>query len=169
MTLEPTTEHVQICQNNGFNDANKLTVTFAVGVLSIPSALNALGAVPGSINILAFMALNTYCGVIFGNFRANHPGCHAIGDMAQVVGGKWLGDTISVLFLITYTITAASGIFGSSVGMNALSNHGLCTTYFLLIAALATFVLASIRKFEKMAWAAWLGFASVYIAVFIVV
>ncbi|CRK25620.1 hypothetical protein BN1723_013632 [Verticillium longisporum] len=146
-----------------------LKVIFATGVFSIPSAMFVLGALPGAINVLGWQFLNTYCAIIQGNFRNTHAGCHSIADMAYVVGGVWLREIVGVLFLVTYAIVAASGIFGSSVGLNALSSHAICTNWFMLVATIAVFVLASVRKFEKIAWLTWAGFLSVYIAVFIVV
>ncbi|EGY19245.1 hypothetical protein VD0004_g1875 [Verticillium dahliae] len=146
-----------------------LKVIFATGVLSIPSAMFVLGALPGAINVLGWQFLNTYCAIIQGNFRNTHAGCHSIADMAYVVGGVWLREIVGVLFLVTYAIVAASGIFGSSVGLNALSSHAICTNWFMLVATIAVFGLASVRKFEKIAWLTWAGFLSVYIAVFIVV
>lgn len=89
--------------------------------------------------------------------------------MAYVVGGTWLKEIVGILFLVTYSICVASGIVGAATGLNALSNHAICTNYFMLVATIACFILASVRKFEKIAWLTWVGFASVYIAVFIVV
>lgn len=131
--------------------------------------MNSLGAFPGAIIVLGFMAINTYCGVVFGNFRNRHPGCHSLADMANVGGGPILKEVTNLAFLITYCITAASGMVAASVGMNTLSGHPFCTNIFLVIAMLAIAIMASVRKFEKMAWVAWLGFVSVFVAVFIVV
>ncbi|TDZ40708.1 N amino acid transport system protein [Colletotrichum trifolii] len=89
--------------------------------------------------------------------------------MANVVGGVWLKEVVGVLFLVTYAIVGASGIFGTSVAFNALSNHSLCTNSYMLVATACVFVLASARKFEKIAWLTWAGFISVYAGVFIVV
>ncbi|GJD05213.1 transmembrane amino acid transporter [Colletotrichum higginsianum] len=146
-----------------------LKVIFATGVLTIPSAMFVLGALPGAINVLGWQFLNTYCAIIQGNFRNAHAGCHSIADMANVVGGVWLKEVVGVLFLVTYAIVGASGIFGTSAAFNALSNHAICTNYYMMVATAAVFILASVRKFEKIAWLTWAGFLSVYIAVFIVV
>lgn len=142
---------------------------FATGVLTIPSAMYVLGALPGAINVLGWQFLNTYCAIIQGNFRNAHAGCHSIADMAHVVGGVWLREVVGVFFLVTYAIVGASGMFGASVALNALSNHAICTNYFMLVSMVAIFILASARKFEKIAWLTWAGFLSVFIAVFIVV
>jgi hypothetical protein len=138
-------------------------------VLTIPSAMFVLGSFPGAINVLGWQALNTYCAIIQGNFRNSHAGCHSIADMAEHVGGAWCREMVGILFLVTFAIVGASGIFGASVALNALSNHAICTNYFMLVATLAVFLLASVRKFEKISWLTWGGFISVYVAVFIVV
>lgn len=106
---------------------------------------------------------------MIGNFRNNHVGCHSIADMAYVIGGLWFKETVGVFFMIAYTICVSSGLVGAATGLNALSNHAICTNYFMLVTTIACFLLASVRKFEKIAWLTWAGFISVYVAVFIVV
>ncbi|KAI0016439.1 transmembrane amino acid transporter [Xylariomycetidae sp. FL0641] len=146
-----------------------LKLIFATGVLTIPSAMYVLGAFPGAVNVLGWQFLNTYCAVVQGDFRHAHAGCHTIADMAQVVGGAWLREAVGGLFLVTFAIVGASGLFGASAALNALSGHAACTDWFLLAATAAVFLLASVRKFEKLAWLTWAGFASVFVAVFVVV
>jgi hypothetical protein len=144
-------------------------VIFATGVLTIPSAMYTLGAFPGAINVLGWQGLNTWCALVQGQFRNNHPGCHSIADMGQLVGGRIVKEITGVLFLVAFIIVGASGMVGVSTALNALSNHSLCTNYFSIIAAIMVGLCASVRKFEKIAWITWAGFASVFIAVFIVV
>lgn len=146
-----------------------IAVIFATGVLTIPSAMYVLGAFPGAINVLGWQALNTYTAIIQGNFRNSHAGCHSIADMAEKVGGIWAREIVGIIFLVTFAIVGASGVFGASVALNALSNHAICTNYFMLVSMITVFILASVRKFEKIAWLTWIGFLSVFIAVFIVV
>lgn len=145
------------------------TVIFATGVLTIPSAMFTLGAVPGAINVLGWQFLNTWCALVQGQFKTNHPSCHSIADMGQLVGGRIVKEITGILFLVAFVIVGASGMVGVSTALNALSNHSLCTNYFSIIAALMVGLCASVRRFEKLTWITWAGFASVFIAVFIVV
>lgn len=85
------------------------------------------------------------------------------------MGGRIVKEISGMLFLVAFIIVAASGMVGVSTALNALSNHSLCTNYFSIVAAIMIAVCASVRKFEKIAWITWAGFASVFIAVFIVV
>lgn len=89
--------------------------------------------------------------------------------MANVVGGLWFKELVGVFFMFGYTISVATGLVGAATGLNALSSHAVCTNYFMLVTAIACFLLASVRKFEKIAWLTWAGFISVYVAVVIVV
>lgn len=146
-----------------------LKIIFATGVLTIPTAMAALGSFPGAINVLGWQAVNTYSGVLMGDFRNRHAGVHSVADMAYIVGGKFLREVISFLFIITWVIVAASGIVGASTALNALSEHALCTNYFTLVVALVMAGLAAIRKFEHLGWLTWAGFFTIYAAVLVVV
>ncbi|OQD74182.1 hypothetical protein PENDEC_c012G01829 [Penicillium decumbens] len=144
-------------------------IIFATGVLAIPSSMYIVGAVPGALLVVFFCVLNTYCGYVLGNFRNSHAGCHSVADMAGIVGGPILKELCGGLFVLTWVICSASGIVGASTGLNALSDHSLCTNYFSLIVMLIVALFASARKFETIGWLTWAGFLSVFVAVFIVV
>lgn len=146
-----------------------MIVIFATGVLSIPSVMYDLGAFPGAVNVLGWCAINTYGALILGAFRNRHPGCHSIADMAQVVGGPITREIAGFMFIVTYAITASSGIIGVSAALNALSLHATCTVWWNLVSAVAIAGLAGVRKFAHIGWLTWVGFASVYVAVFIIV
>jgi amino acid permease len=144
-------------------------ILFATGVLSLPSALYALGAVGGSISIVAWGAFNTYCFVILGNFRLKHPHCHSIADMAEVALGIVGKEVTGLLFIIGYVLVTGSGIVGVSTALNALSHHAACTVWWSFLATVVIIATASIRKLEHVGWLSYVGFLSIYIAVFIVV
>ncbi|CAG7947968.1 unnamed protein product [Penicillium salamii] len=146
-----------------------LKIIFATGVLSIPSLMYELGAFPGAITVVGWSLLNTYCALVQGNFRNAYPGCHSIADMAQVVGGPVVKELVGALFTISYVIVAASGIIGVSTAFNALSLHSVCTVWFSFIGTIIIAMCASVRKFSHIGWLTWLGFGSVYVAVFIIV
>ncbi|KAJ5317889.1 hypothetical protein N7508_002397 [Penicillium antarcticum] len=146
-----------------------LKIIFATGVLSIPSLMYQLGAFPGAISVVGWTLLNTYCAIVQGNFRNAYPGCHSIVDMAQLVGGPIVKELTGFLFMVSYVIVAASGIIGVSTALNALSLHSICTVWFSFIGTVIIAMCASVRKFSHIGWLTWVGFGSVYIAVFIIV
>ncbi|EME81882.1 uncharacterized protein MYCFIDRAFT_71783 [Pseudocercospora fijiensis CIRAD86] len=111
-----------------------LKVIFATGVLSIPTAMVSLGAVGGSLNVIAWSAFNTYVAIIFGDFRNRHARCHSVADMAEIVGGYWAKELVGAIFIICYVLCAGSGILGVTVGLNALSHHAACTVWWTVLA-----------------------------------
>jgi hypothetical protein len=146
-----------------------LKTIFALGVLSIPAAMYTLGAVGGALSVIAWQALNTYTAVLQGDFRNNHPRCHSIADMAGVVGGPIMKELTGALFIVAYVLLTGSGIVGVSIGINALSHHAACTVWWTLVATVFVALAASVRKFHQIGWLTWIGFASIFTAVFILV
>ena len=89
--------------------------------------------------------------------------------MAHEVGGVWLRELCGGLFIIAYVLCSGSGILGVSIGLNALSTHATCTVAYAFVATVVVVACASVRKFHQIGWLTWAGFASIFIAVFIVV
>ncbi|KAI5369951.1 Putative amino acid transporter, transmembrane domain-containing protein [Septoria linicola] len=146
-----------------------LKIIFATGVLSIPTAMVSLGAVGGALNVVGWGALNTYTAIVQGDFRNNHRKCHSIADVAHEVGGPWLREICGALFIVAYVLCCGSGILGVSIGLDALSTHATCTVTWAFVATVAVIATASVRKFHQIGWLTWAGFASIFVAVFIVV
>ncbi|RFU28986.1 hypothetical protein B7463_g7359, partial [Scytalidium lignicola] len=144
-------------------------VMFAVGVLSLPSCMYALGAIGGSLSIIAWGLFNTYTFIILGEFRTTHPGCHSIVDMAGVVGGVVVKEMTGILFIFAYVLSAGSGIIGVATGLNALSHHAACTVWWAFIAMIVIALAASIRKLQHVGWLTYAGFVSIYVAILVVV
>lgn len=146
-----------------------LKVVFAVGVLSLPTTLDSLGAVGGTLCIFGFGVFNTYCFVIVGNFRERHRGCHSIADAAGAVGGVFCRELAGILFIIGNLLGTSSAIIGLGTAFNALSHHAICTVWWNLISAVTIAIPASLRKFHNIGWVTYIGFVSIYAAVLIVV
>ncbi|GIZ40608.1 hypothetical protein CKM354_000394000 [Cercospora kikuchii] len=146
-----------------------LKVIFATGVLSIPVSMVSLGAVGGALNVIGWGAFNTYTAIIQGDFRNNHRKCHSIADMAQEVGGAWARELCGALFIVALILCSGSGILGVTIGLNALSRHGTCTVAFSVVAAIVVIAAASFRKFQQIGILTWVGFISIFVAVFIIV
>ncbi|OQE42299.1 hypothetical protein PENCOP_c004G07635 [Penicillium coprophilum] len=146
-----------------------IKILFAVGVLSIPTAMYTLGAVGGSLNVVGWGAFNTYVAVVLGNFRLRHRGCHSVADMAEVVGGKVTKEIVGLLFIIAYVLSAGAVIVGISVGLNTLSHHAACTVWWAFLAAAVVASVASIRKLNQLGWLTYIGCGSIFVAVLTVV
>lgn len=126
-----------------------LKVIFAVGVLTIPTAMYDLGAVGGTLSVLGWGLLNTWAAVIQGDFRNNHRGCHGIADMAEVVGGPIAREITGALFIVAYVLLTGSGILGVSIAFNVFSGHAICTNWFSFVAMILVVAAASFRKMSQ--------------------
>jgi hypothetical protein len=66
-------------------------------------------------------------------------------------------------------LAAGSGFIGLAQGFSILSNGKTCMVVWTMVAAICTAVVSSIRTLGKLAILTWIGFASIFTAVFIVV
>ncbi|KAH8671161.1 transmembrane amino acid transporter protein-domain-containing protein [Xylariales sp. PMI_506] len=146
-----------------------LKIIFATGVLSIPTAMNSLGAVGGALSVVGWQAMNTYTAVVQGNFKTRHPECHTLADMGYKVGGVWFREFIGFLYLAAYILCTGSGIIGLSVAFNALSNHAACTVWWSFLSMVIITAAASVRTLRNVGWLTWVGFFSIFIAILVVV
>lgn len=71
-----------------------------LGVLSIPSAFDALGLIPGVICLLAIGGTITWGNHVVGIFKRNHPDVYSIVDVGYKLGGKFGQEFMSVAFML---------------------------------------------------------------------
>jgi hypothetical protein len=120
-----------------------LKMTFATGVLSLLSALNSLGAVPGAIFIVFWGLVNMYMAVLKGQFKLQHPSLHTVADGAEIAAlqlskGSKVWKLVSkeiteLLYLISWILCTGLAILGLSIALNAVSHHGSCTVLFAFV------------------------------------
>ena len=94
--------------------------------------------------------------LILGEYRNLHPECHTLADMVEKIGGRIFKEFVGIQILVAQVIITAAGVVSLSTALNALSNHGACTTVFSFVAAAMITLLSSIRTFSKLGWLTWL-------------
>lgn len=159
-----------------------------IGVLSIPTAFDVLGMIPGIVCLLFIGSVATWSGFIVGPFKLRHPHVYGLDDAGMMIAGpvarevmaggftlcKWSNskgqyDDAGVLTVshIDWIFLSGSGMLSVSIALNALSTHGACTAIFVAIAAIIGFVFASVRTLGRLSWLAWVGTACVLVSVFV--
>ncbi|KAL6407960.1 amino acid transporter [Ilyonectria robusta] len=128
-----------------------------LGVLSIPSAFDTLGIVPGVICLCTIAAITTWSDYMVGVFKLRHPQVYGIDDAGGLMFGRIGRETLAVAFCLYWIFVAGSGMLSVSIGLNALSLHGVCTAVFVAVAAVVGFSFASIRTLSSISWLAWVG------------
>ncbi|KAF7563731.1 hypothetical protein G7046_g380 [Stylonectria norvegica] len=146
-----------------------MKLCFATGVLAIPSAFSVVGYAPGIIVLLCWGSMTTYYAYIMYLFRMKYRGVHNIADAAAIMGGPVAREVASGIFLLTWVLASGSGFIGLSQGFKVLANGKVCTVVWTLVAAICTGLCSSIPTLGKLAILTWIGFASIFTAVFVVV
>ncbi|KAI1867018.1 hypothetical protein JX265_007594 [Neoarthrinium moseri] len=146
-----------------------LKIQISTGILGIPTALYSLGAVGGGFSIVGWQLANSWTAILMGEFRNRHPECHTIVDMCGKLWGPIGKELVGIMFIIAYIFCTGSGILGTSIPFNALSEHGACSVLFGFVATLMVIIVSCIRTWGRMTWPLTAGFVSVMSGVLVVV
>ncbi|KAK4689052.1 hypothetical protein P7C73_g1057, partial [Tremellales sp. Uapishka_1] len=142
-----------------------LKTIIALGVLAMPTVLQATGGVPGSLIILVIGLLTTWSGHVVGLFKRNHPEVYSMDGVGYVLAGKWGREFYSVAYPLFMIFLSGSGFVAISIAFNAVTSYGTCTVAWVVVAMAGTFVLASIQTLSKVSILGWIGFASIMAAI----
>ncbi|KAF5592594.1 neutral amino acid permease [Fusarium pseudocircinatum] len=137
-----------------------------LGVLAIPKTFHTLGLLPGVFCLVAIGGMTSWSGYIVGTFKLRHREVYAIDDAGREMFGRVGREIFAAILMLNWVFISASAMLGISVGLNAVSDHALCTWSWVIIAAVSTGLLASIRTLGKIGWIAWVGIAGIMIAIF---
>jgi hypothetical protein len=72
--------------------------------------------------------------------------------MCAVMWGRIGYECVNVMFLVAFVLCTGSGLLGTSIAFNALSEHGACSVWSSFVSACLIICFSSIRKFERMTW-----------------
>lgn len=143
-------------------------VQIGLGVLSLPSTFHVLGFVPGIFCFIVLALISTVAGYVCGNARQYYPHMHSVGDSAEMLFGETGREVIGIIYYIYLALVAGAGMLTTSASLNALSEHGACTTVFLGVTCAASFILGTgFRSLEKVSWLSWLGVAGIIVSIWI--
>ncbi|KAF2117741.1 transmembrane amino acid transporter protein-domain-containing protein [Lophiotrema nucula] len=152
-----TSRHLLIAEN------------ISLGVLALPSAVAALGLVPGLLLIFFLGVIAGYTGYILGQFKQAFPQVTCYADMGGVVAGKTgqiIFATGSCLILI---FIMAAHILSFSIAMNVITDHSQCTLLYMVVGLLLSFILGLPRTMKGVSFLSVSSCVSVVIAVTVVI
>ncbi|KAF4214630.1 hypothetical protein CNMCM8980_008156 [Aspergillus fumigatiaffinis] len=136
-----------------------------LGVLSIPSAFDTLGLVPGVICLCTIAVITTWSDYMVGVFKLHHREVYSISDAGGLMFGRLGRVFLGAAFCLYWVFVAGSGMLSISIGLNAISTHGTCTAVFVMVAAIVGFLLGSIRTLGRITWLAWIGLICILTAI----
>lgn len=152
----------------GWKGAAVLIAKFQIGLgaLSLPGTFHVLGFFPGILCFLILSSISTLAGYLCGNARLYYPHMHSIGDAARLMFGRGAEEFVGLIYYIYLAMTAGAGMLTTSVALNALSDHGACTTIFVAVTSILAFIIGTgFRGLDKVAWISWAGVIAIFVAI----
>ncbi|GIC92238.1 putative amino acid transporter (Mtr) [Aspergillus udagawae] len=81
-----------------------------LGVLSIPSAFDTLGLVPGVICLCTIAVITTWSDYMVGVFKLRHRAVYGIDDAGKLMFGRIGREVLGIAFCLFFIVTIAVGI-----------------------------------------------------------
>ncbi|KAM5438388.1 hypothetical protein MferCBS31731_004965 [Microsporum ferrugineum] len=141
--------------------------TISLGILSLPSAVAALGIVPAVIIIVGLGGLATYTGFVIGQFKMKYPHVHNMADAGEVLMGPIGREILGGAQLLFLVFIMGSHILTFIVMMNTLTEHGTCSIVFGVVGMIVSLLLALPRTLKNVSWLSISSFISILAAVFV--
>ncbi|OOF91601.1 hypothetical protein ASPCADRAFT_16880, partial [Aspergillus carbonarius ITEM 5010] len=141
--------------------------TISLGILSLPSAVAALGLIAAVILILGLGALATYTGYTLGQFKLKYPHVHSMGDAGEVMMGRVGREVLGTAQLLFLVFIMGSHILTFIVMMNTLTDHATCSIVFGVVGLVLSFILTLPRTLKKVSWFSISSFISILSAVMV--
>ncbi|TKA63172.1 hypothetical protein B0A49_07190 [Cryomyces minteri] len=126
--------------------------TISLGILSLPSAVAALGWIPGTILIVGFGLLATYSGYVIGQFKLAYPQVHSFADAGELIAGPIGREILGAGQVLVLVFIVAAHVLTFSVMMNVLTEHGTCSIVFAAVGAVVSFGLTLPRTLQKVSY-----------------
>ncbi|KAK4994714.1 hypothetical protein LTR66_005316 [Elasticomyces elasticus] len=139
--------------------------TVSLGILSLPSAMAAVGFVPGVLLIAGMGAMATYTGYVIFQVRMRYPQVHSFSDVAQLMFGRVGREIIEVAQVLVFVFIMAAHILTFSYMMNTLSRHATCTIVFSVVGTILSFMLTLPRKLQDISYISVFSCLSIVTAV----
>ncbi|PLB38855.1 putative neutral amino acid permease [Aspergillus candidus] len=141
--------------------------TISLGILSLPSAVAALGMAPAVVLIVGLGILATYTGYVIGQFKLRYPHVHSMADAGEVMMGAFGRELLGTAQVVFLVFIMGSHILTFMVMMNTVTEHGTCSIVFGVVGLVLSFVLTLPRTLKKVSWMSISSFISIVAAVLI--
>ncbi|KAK2744140.1 hypothetical protein FQN57_004400 [Myotisia sp. PD_48] len=141
--------------------------TVSLGILSLPSAMAALGIVPAVIIIIGLGIMATYTGYVLGQFKTAYPHVHNMADAGEVLFGRVGREILGGAQLVFLVFVMGSHVLTFAVMMNTLTENGACSIIFSVVGMVVSLILALPRTMKNVSWMSVSSFISIVAAVFV--
>ncbi|WOO82914.1 N amino acid transport system protein [Vanrija pseudolonga] len=161
--------HVNYTSMGWIKTAVILTKTqIALGILAMPTALQALGGVPGTLLIVGLGLLTTWSDYVVGLFKRNHPEVYSMSDVGFILFGKAGREFFTAAYALFMIAITGAAFVPISIAFNTITTHATCTVVWAVIGAVGCFAGASIQTLNKVSIIGWIGVGAILTSVLIV-
>jgi hypothetical protein len=112
--------------------------------------------------------MTTWSDYVVGTFKRNHPEVYSMADVGYVLAGKWGREAFSFMYASFMISITGAGFIPIAIAFNTLTNHGTCTVAWVVIAAVGTFIFASVQTLNKISIVGTVGFVSIMTSILVV-
>ncbi|TIC16221.1 hypothetical protein E3Q13_03070 [Wallemia mellicola] len=144
-----------------------LSETFAIGVLSMPSACHRIGVVGSRRNNYCIPWLLAWrTGIVIGSFSKHHSQVRNFADAGAVMS-TLLYRVFAALLMLKGFFRTASHISAGISAFTFFSNNTVCSTIFGIVVVIIGFLLSIPRKFKHTSFVSLIGFICIAISCFL--
>ncbi|KAA8649286.1 uncharacterized protein ATNIH1004_005187 [Aspergillus tanneri] len=104
----------------------------SLGILSLSSAITALGIGPAVVLIVFLSRLSCYTALVIGKLKLRYPEIHSMSDAGVTPFGRLGEELLNVTQLIFLVYLMASHVLSFPVLMNEPTDDGACTIVLIL-------------------------------------
>lgn len=134
------------------------------GMLSLPSALAAVGMVPGLLIIIFLGGFATYTSWLLVKFKIRHPEVHTMGDAGYIMFGP-IGRELLAFGTCCFSIFGAGGqMLAGQIALQAVSDKKLCLMAWTAICAAPMLLCSLPRTFHGLGYISIASVLSITIA-----
>ncbi|RJE24931.1 hypothetical protein PHISCL_02763 [Aspergillus sclerotialis] len=139
----------------------------SLGVLSLPSTLEAIGLAPSVVIIVGLGVIATYTGYTIAQFRAAHPHIHNLADAGEILMGPFGRELFGLGQILFSIFIMGSHILTFRDMMNTVTEHGTCSIVFSIVGLVICLVLSLPRTIKNLTYVSFASFVSILSAVII--
>ena len=141
----------------------------SLGILSLPSAMAALGLLPyvpktqssscsrltvfsGLLLIIILGILATYSGYVIGQFKLRYPATLSMADAGERLFGKIGREIFGIGSVLSLVLIQGAHILTWTVAMDEITDHATCNIHWGILGTVISFVVTLPRTLKKQSY-----------------
>ncbi|KAB2569077.1 Amino acid transporter transmembrane [Lasiodiplodia theobromae] len=141
----------------------------SLGILSLPAVIAKVGLIGGLIAIVGLGIFTTYSGYLLWQFRMRYPQCTNMGDVGEVLFGRFGREFFGAFYVLYCIFSAASHLLTFVIAMNVLTGHATCSIVWGIVGLVIFSILTIPRTLKNVSFLSIISFLSILSAVLLTI